>query len=73
MTDEQKKVVVDSNGCIWCWACVAICPEVFQFNDEGKSTIVRQPQNDEERENVNDATWWCCVWVIQIIEEEGEE
>lgn len=26
--------------CIWCSACVAISPDVFELNDEGKSEVV---------------------------------
>ncbi len=28
---------VDQNKCIGCGACVAICPEGFQMNTQGKS------------------------------------
>ena len=34
------KVVVNRDNCIGCGACEAICPEVFQLDDEGLSTVV---------------------------------
>lgn len=31
------KIKVDKECCIGCGSCVAICPEVFELDDEGKS------------------------------------
>ena len=31
------KVVVDPDLCIECGACIDTCPEVFDWNDEGKA------------------------------------
>jgi len=44
------KVVVDQELCIECGLCVDTCPEVFDWNDEGKShTIVDEvPEGSEE-------------------------
>lgn len=30
---------VDEDKCIGCGACVAMCPEVFEMNSEGKSIV----------------------------------
>lgn len=32
--------VVDRDLCIGCGACVALCPDVFELDDEGKSRVV---------------------------------
>ncbi|MBI5158965.1 ferredoxin [Candidatus Micrarchaeota archaeon] len=40
------KVEVDKDACIGCGACVAICPDVFEMNDEGKS-MVKTPEVDD--------------------------
>lgn len=29
------KYIVEESACIGCGSCVSICPEVFEFNDEG--------------------------------------
>jgi len=34
------KVTIDRENCIGCGACEAVCPEVFQLADDGKSSIV---------------------------------
>ncbi|MGE5425962.1 MAG: ferredoxin [Bacillota bacterium] len=35
-------VKVDQKKCIGCGLCVSMCPEVFRFNEEGKSEAYSQ-------------------------------
>jgi ferredoxin len=35
-----KKVVVDQELCIGCGACVNLCPELFELQEDGKSKII---------------------------------
>lgn len=44
------KVHVDPDLCISCGACVDICPDVFDWNDDG----VAQEQVDEVPEDLED-------------------
>ncbi len=30
------KIKIDQEKCIGCGSCVAVCPEIFKINDEGK-------------------------------------
>ena len=64
--DDNVKVWVDSEGCISCWACVAICPNIFQFWDDGKSHAVKQPENVEEIQCSKEAEEACPVSVIHV-------
>ncbi|MFW0837560.1 MAG: ferredoxin [Candidatus Komeilibacteria bacterium] len=32
--------IVDQNKCTGCGTCIALCPQVFNFNKEGKSAVV---------------------------------
>lgn len=59
----MKAVVND--GCIACGACVATCPEVFQFNDDGVAQAVGAvtPENEEAAMEARDG---CPVSVIDI-------
>ncbi len=62
----MKKVIVLSDWCLPCWACIAICPNVFKFDENWKSTINKQPENDSDWADVMDAKSSCPVSVIQI-------
>lgn len=62
------KVVVNSEGCIGCGACVAICPNIFQFWDDNKSHVVKQPETEEEIKCAKEAAEACPVQVIKIEE-----
>jgi ferredoxin len=51
-----------NQDCIGCSACVAIAPDVFELNDEGKSEVVGLPSYEEGE--VNDAISACPVDAI---------
>jgi len=54
MSDQTKKEIGDvyvNQDCIGCGACVAICEEVFDLDDEGKAfakTGVKQSENVDD-------------------------
>lgn len=58
------KVVVNKDNCIGCGACEAICPEVFQLNDEGISTVVCDEVNKDLEDDVRDAVEGCPTSAI---------
>ena len=35
----MPKPKIDEDTCIGCGACVAICPEVYELGDDGKSHV----------------------------------
>lgn len=47
LTEEKRQKLIESwikvpfvnESCIWCSACVAISPEVFDLNDEWRSVV----------------------------------
>ena len=43
----MEKVEVDKDKCIGCGACTAICPDVFEFDDDGLAKAVKQEVNDD--------------------------
>jgi len=59
------KVSVDTEWCISCWACVAICEEIFEFQ-KWKSIAKKQPENDNEIKMSIEAAWACPVSVIKV-------
>ena len=56
-----------NEGCISCGACVTLCPEVFQFNDEGTAEAVGNV-SEENLERAKSARDGCPVDVIDIEE-----
>jgi len=57
------KVSVDEEKCIGCGACAAICPDVFEMGNEGKS-VVKEEETDKEC--AKDAAESCPVDAILI-------
>lgn len=68
MSEEQKKdwvrTPVIDNKCIWCGACIAICDEVFDFDDEEWKAIVKQWVNLKDCTCIDDAISACPVDAI---------
>ena len=60
------KVKVDENKCIGCGACQAMCPDVFEFNDDGIMGVKIEEIDDNIREDVVDAKEGCPVEAIDI-------
>ncbi len=58
------KVKVDENTCIGCGACVSICPDVFDFNDDGISKVKVDKIDDKNKSEVEDAIASCPVGAI---------
>lgn len=60
----MKKIIVDQNSCIGCGACVAIDDTHFDFNEDGKSTVISQENLDDS--NLANAMESCPVAAISI-------
>lgn len=58
-----NKVKVLPDCCIGCGACVGIAPDVFEFDDEGKSKVVSE-KTDSNAAEVDDAIASCPVQAI---------
>lgn len=59
------KVKVNEDACIGCGACVSICEEVFEFNDEGVSKVVKEDVPTELEDNVTEAVESCPTAAIE--------
>jgi ferredoxin len=84
MTDEKKyKIEHDKSGCIGCGACVAVAPDHWKMNDDGKADIIKgkeRPDEWQEREITEkdfkenmEAAESCPVNVIHIKTLEKDE
>lgn len=66
------KAKVNEN-CIGCGSCIAMCEEVFEFNDNGFAEAKDKKLTDEEKEMVNNIILMCPVEAISIEEEKEEK
>ena len=63
------KFNVDKNICIGCGACQAICPNVFEIEEDGLATAVNEA-TDQTIEDAQDAMAGCPVGAISEVTEE---
>ena len=59
--DIKDRQVYVNDDCIWCWACVAICPDWFDLDDEWKAYAI---DGCEKSEDLDSAIWVCPVSAI---------
>ena len=62
------KFKVDKDICIGCGACNAICPDVFEINDDGLSEVVVETVPEEQKESAIEAIESCPTEAIKEIE-----
>ena len=59
------KLEVDKDICIGCGACAAICPDVFEIDEDGLAVSVVESVNEEIMEDAIDAKEGCPVNAIK--------
>lgn len=67
------KLVVDKDICIGCGACAAICPDVFEIDDEGLATSIANEVAEEVMDDAIDAKEGCPVDAIKEDKDEDLE
>lgn len=58
------KVEVNKDACIGCGACAAICPSIFEMDDEGLSTVKTEDVPKELESDAKDAVESCPTSAI---------
>ena len=58
------KLIVDKDICIGCGACAAMCPDVFEIDDDGLATAVLDEINEDVMDDAIDAKEGCPVNAI---------
>lgn len=61
---------VNKDLCIGCGACQAVCPEVFEIEDDGLAHAYVDEVKDELKEDAIDAMEGCPTSAIEKIEKE---
>lgn len=63
MANDDVKIPYVNESCIWCSACVAICGEVFDLDDDGKA-FAKDGMNSSNVDGIDDAIAACPVNAI---------
>ena len=58
---------VNKDLCIGCGACQAVCPEVFEIEDDGLATVIVDEIPEELNEDALDAKEGCPTDAIEEI------
>ena len=66
------KLCVDKNLCIGYGACQAICPDVFEIEEDGLAAAINEA-TEQNIEDAQDAMAGCPVGAISEVEETEEE
>lgn len=61
------RVEVDQDLCISCGACIDICPEVFDWNDDEKAQAIAEDVPSEHEEQTKEAIEDCPTNAISEI------
>ena len=61
-----KKVLLNSDACIGCGVCNAVCPEVFDWDDEGKMIAIMEEIPAELEDVVESAANDCPTGAIEV-------
>ena len=59
------KLKVEKDICIGCGACQAICPDVFEIDDDGLAVSIVEEVNEDVIEDAIDAKEGCPVNAIK--------
>ena len=62
------KVSVNADLCVGTGSCVSLCPEVFELNQEGISTVKLADVPKELADSCREAVQSCPVEAIKIVE-----
>ncbi|OEH86271.1 ferredoxin [Desulfuribacillus stibiiarsenatis] len=60
------KATVDQDLCISCGACIDICSEVFDWNDDGKAHVKSNEISSDLEDSVREASESCPTDAIPI-------
>lgn len=76
MADNEKtryKIEYDREGCIGAAACVAVCPENWRLEEDGKAGFNKGGLKESEFEINMEAARVCPVNVIHIIDKKTNQ
>ena len=67
------KLKVNKDLCIGCGACQAVCPEVFEIEDDGLAGVIVDEIKEELMEDATDAKEGCPTNAIEDVKDNEEK
>ena len=58
------KLYVDQDLCISCGVCIGMCPDVYDWNDDEKADVTKDPVPEEHQEEAKEAQEACPTEAI---------
>jgi ferredoxin len=62
------KAIVDKDACIGCGLCPAVCPEIYEMEDDGKAVASGDEIPEDLKSSAQEAAEQCPVDAIAIEE-----
>jgi ferredoxin len=59
---DKMALTIDKKKCIGCGSCVALCPKVFELDNDGKAKV--KNEKGDSKENIQRAIDACPVGAI---------
>jgi ferredoxin len=60
------RIVVDRDRCVGSGSCEALAPDVFEVDDDGVLTVLREQPGDDELSDVRDAVTACPTRALAL-------
>lgn len=73
MAQKISKVVVDRDTCIGAASCVAIAPDVFDLDEDGKAIVKKGGLKTTDNETILDAAKSCPVDAVKVYGDGGQQ
>jgi len=66
----MAKVSINKQTCIGCGACQASLPEVFEIEEDGLATVLKDAEIEDTMEEIEDTADMCPTGAIIVEKEE---
>lgn len=63
---KYMNITINQSACIECGTCKAICPLVFDTNEDGKAYVLKEANLDDSKECIENAIKMCPAQAISL-------
>jgi len=66
--NKKMKIKINKDKCLGCGMCVSLAPEIFQLDEQGKSSLKANAQIEKNRDSIKQTAENCPASAIEIEE-----